>query len=401
MSQQKTVQALLVSLLYLSLHSFAAEQVPDTGLLKTRAHFAELERRALEQPYHGIISSEGKQQDLFTIKKTGVSTTAMVDAAQQFLASISTAQKAQLQFAIDDAQWRQWSNVDNGIYLRQGLSLAAMEPQQRSQLFALLKASLSMKGMEQVRNIMKSEHTLKELNNHSVYLDELLYFITVMGIPSVSAPWGWQFEGHHLVINYFVLGSQVVMTPVFMGAEPVVAKSGKYQGNVVLQQEQDLAIELMQALTPKQQQQAIIAQKGKTNMVAAANSDNLQLDYQGIKVSRFNQQQRKMLIGLIDEYISNINVGHAQVKMAEVKQHLADTWFAWAGDVDDHGVFYYRIHSPVVLIEFDHQAPIAVPSKDGKDTATRNHIHTMIRTPNGNDYGQDFLKQHLQNHHSH
>jgi hypothetical protein len=53
-------------------------------------------------------------------------------------------------------------------------------------------------------------------------------------------------------------------------------------------------------------------------------------------------------------------------------------------------VYYYRIHSPVVLIEFDHQRGIAFDN----DQPSRNHIHTVIRTPNGNDYGRDLLRQH-------
>jgi hypothetical protein len=62
----------------------------------------------------------------------------------------------------------------------------------------------------------------------------------------------------------------------------------------------------------------------------------------------------------------------------------------WMGGTGDQDVFYYRIHSPVVLIEFDHQPGIAFDS----DEPTRAHIHTVIRTPNGNDYGKDYLRQH-------
>src|SRR5262249_16919050 len=33
---------------------------------------------------------------------------------------------------------------------------------------------------------------------------------------------------------------------------------------------------------------------------------------------------------------------------------------------------------------------------------TRDHIHTVVRTPNGNDYGKDLLRQHYARHdHSH
>ncbi len=101
---------------------------------------------------------------------------------------------------------------------------------------------------------------------------------------------------------------------------------------------------------------------------------------------------------LVYQYISNMREGHQQIKMEEVKSHLENTWFSWVGDTSEDAVFYYRIHSPVLLIEFDHQRVIGVPNTDdGKPS--RNHIHTVVRTPNGNDYGKDLLRQHLEKHH--
>ena len=55
------------------------------------------------------------------------------------------------------------------------------------------------------------------------FLGEWLYYIQIYGKPSVTEPWGWKLEGHHAIINYFVLGDQVVMTPLFIGSEPVKA----------------------------------------------------------------------------------------------------------------------------------------------------------------------------------
>jgi hypothetical protein len=76
--------------------------------------------------------------------------------------------------------------------------------------------------------------------------------------------------------------------------------------------------------------------------------------------------------------------------MSEVDQHLDETYFAWMGAVADDGPFYYRVHSPVVLIEFDHHPGVAFDNV----MPSRNHIHTIIRTPNGGDYGLDLLRQH-------
>ena len=87
--------------------------------------------------------------------------------------------------------------------------------------------------------------------------------------------------------------------------------------------------------------------------------------------------------------------GHARVRMDEVRQHLDRTWFAWIGKTDPGAVFYYRIYSPVILIEFDHNAPANLRHLAVDPTAPNvEHIHTIVRTPNGNDYGKDLLRQH-------
>ena len=84
--------------------------------------------------------------------------------------------------------------------------------------------------------------------------------------------------------------------------------------------------------------------------------------------------------------------------MAEIGAHLDETYFAWIGTAEDDAVFYYRIHSPVILIEFDHQNPVGTLQKNARGVPTRDHIHTVVRTPNGNDYGKDLLAQHLAMH---
>ena len=371
----------------------------DAGLSKVKAMFAQRERKALEQPFIGVKSSVSIEENLFKIQATGVSTKPIVEAANKFLSSMTSEQRSLAQFPVDDIEWRKWSNVDNGIYHRQGVSLSAMNAEQKASAFGLMNASLSARGLKQSTDIMKTDQTLKELNNNASYLDEQLYFFTIMGKPSTTEPWGWQVDGHHLVINFFVLGSQIVMSPVFMGAEPVVTTSGKYKGNVVLQKEQNRGLALMLSLSKKQQHQALLGKKNKTDMVAAANQDNLTLEYQGVNVASFNKQQKAKLLQVVEQYVGKISTEHAKINMAQIQQYLDQTWFAFKGGHSENDAFYYRIHSPVVLIEFDHQAPIAVDSPDGSDKATKNHIHTMLRTPNGNDYGKDLLKQHLHEHH--
>ncbi|MEM9481565.1 MAG: DUF3500 domain-containing protein, partial [Verrucomicrobiota bacterium] len=193
------------------------------------------------------------------------------------------------------------------------------------------------------------------------------------------------------------LGDNVVMSPVFVGSEPVVAESGKYKGTVVLQKEQDRGLAFMQALSPEQQEAAIIdGTKSGTNALAEAFKDNLVVDYAGIKASEFDAATKKRFLALIATYLNHQEKPHAAVKLSEVEEHLSHTYFAWIGATDDDAVFYYRIQSPVIFIEFDHQRPIGL---ERTGLPTRNHIHAVIRTPNGNDYGKDLLRQHYEMEH--
>jgi hypothetical protein len=223
--------------------------------------------------------------------------------------------------------------------------------------------------------------------------------MSIMGQPSASEPWGWQIDGHHLIVNCFVLGDQLVLTPNFMGSEPVSGETGKYAGICVLEAEESKGLAMMRALEPRQRDRATIASVLPSELFAAAFRDNLELGYQGVSFKELSGHQQHLLEGLISTYIGRMRPGHAEVKLAEVKRHLSDTWFAWIGGWDDEvSPFYYRVHSPVVLIEFDHQAPVALEGP----ARTRNHIHTLVRTPNGNDYGADLLRQHYERYdHSH
>ena len=391
---------LLIGLLLfgLNINGFAQQDQYNHEFLAVKKRFSDIEADALAEAFNGISTSEGKTANLFKIQSTGVSTAPIVAAADAYLHLLSTPELIRTQFAVDDPEWRRWFNVDNGIYVRQGLSLKEMSSAQRKAAINLVKTSLSAKGFRLTQSIMKTDRTLSELNGHG-FLDEDLYFLTIMGVPDEKEPWGWQLDGHHLVINYFILGDQVVMTPTFLGAEPAVATSGKYAGNTVLQEEQNKGLAFMQSLASEQQKIATLkARKLTDNMEAAAHKDNLVLDYAGVQASQLSESHKQMLLALIDLYVANMKEGHAKIRMDEVREYLDETWFAWVGDVKNDSVFYYRIHSPVILIEFDHQVPVGTEMLHENGVPTRDHIHVVIRTPNGNDYGKDLLGQHLKTH---
>lgn len=373
------------------------------GVFAALASFAQPPRRggrgggeeSLAQPFVGITSGGKVEPGLFKIESTGVSTTPVVDAANALLDNLSDEQVSRTMYPVDHIEWRSWDN--RHFYKRRGVGFDEMNEQQRELAFGLLKASLSAKGLKQSKDIMKLNGTLAELANNFDEYGEWLYWITIMGDPSTTKPWGWQIDGHHLIINYFVLGDQVVMSPVFVGSEPVHATSGRFKGTLVMQDEQNKGLALVQALDKQQQKVAIVSSvKDGNNALTQAYKDNVNLDYAGIPASRLNAKQQTLLLDVVKEYVGTMNDGHAAVKMEEVKRHLDRTFLAWIGGTTKDSVFYYRIHSPVILIEFDHERRVA-PFRSREPT--KDHIHAVMRTPNGNDYGKDLLRQHIEQHH--
>jgi hypothetical protein len=357
------------------------------------------EARGLAEPYRGVTVDGTVVAGLFPIRSTGVSTEPVREAAVGFLAALTPEQRGRTTFPVDDPEWRKWMNQH--FYVRQGVSFEEMNGAQRTAAFGMLAASLSAKGLALSRDIMKLNHTLGELNhdNFAEY-GEWLYHLTVMGEPSATEPWGWQIDGHHLIVNYFVLGDQVVMSPAFWGSEPVRALAGKFSGTSILEEERRLGLALIQSLDAGQRGKAIlqVAKTGNDN-VGEAFKDNVVLDYAGVRATELAEPQRRQLLELIGAYVGNLRDDHARVQMSDVEQHLGDTWFAWIGGIEPSSVFYYRVHSPVILIEFDHQRPAnlrhlaADPNQPSLE-----HIHTVVRTPNGNDYGKDLLRQHYERH---
>ena len=209
------------------------------------------ERKGLAEPFKGITANGVVTPGLFHIQSSGVSTEPVRNAAEMFLAALDAGQRAKTIFAVDDPEWRKWMNQH--FYVRQGVSFKEMSEAQRGAAFGLMRASLSAKGMKLTRDIMRLNETLAELTNDSEFLGE-----------------------------YFVLGDQVVMTPFFAGAEPVIATAGKYKGTVVLQEEQNRRFAMLEALNAAQRKTAILnfSKTGNNNLTEAF-KDNVVLDYAG------------------------------------------------------------------------------------------------------------------------
>lgn len=371
-------------------HSTSARQpFPLPEGLQRQMDFAQ---KALAEPFKGVTTNGQTVPGLFAIRKTGVSTQPILEAANSFLQSLLADQRTRACFALEASEWREWSNV-HPFLMRHGQMLEELNYSQREAALGLLRTTLSAGGFELARNVMRLNEYIGEIRGGKwEEYGEWLYWISIFGQPSATEPWGWQIDGHHLIVNCFVLGDQIVMTPNFMGSEPVSADEGKWAGIRIFGEEEAEGLELMRSLGQQQQRHATLDTVRIGESVTAAFHDNLVLPYEGLCAKEMSTAQRQLLAAVMRVYVDRLRPDHAHVRMEEIEQHLDETYFGWVGATDEDAVFYYRVHSPVVLIEFDHQRGVALDN----DEPSRNHIHTVVRTPNGNDYGKDLLRLHYE-----
>src|SRR5512143_1521076 len=322
------------------LHETCNQRGPNRPLFTKGGppNYVEKSLAAAAEPFKGITSDGGVTPNLYGLQKTGVSTAVIRDAADAFLASLSAEQRAKTLFPVDTDQWRKWSNIHPTL-MRHGTALFEMSDHQRDCAFALLRESLSQRGFEEALDLMHLNETVLEMTGRLDEYGEDLYWLSIMGTPSATEPWGWQWDGHHMIINYFILGDQIVATPTFLGAEPVHAKSGKYAGVRAFKDDEDRGLALFRALSDAQRQKAVIAPETTGEDFTTAFRDNLVLDYQGIPFGELSSAQHDLLLGLVDYHIGRLRDGHSRVKMAEVKRHLNDTYFCWMGGDAADGVF--------------------------------------------------------------
>lgn len=364
--------------------------------------FACWRERYANSSFTGITTDGTVRTGLFPTRDEGAPVAAMVSAAQAVLAACNAEQRTRLCHGLQAREWRAWMNPE--VYMHPfGLRLEEVDSPLRERALALLRASLSESGYTRARDLMRINHFLGELVGGNGVMNEWSYNLNLFGAPSLTDPWGWSFYGHHLCLNCLVVGSQMVLTPVFMGAEPNVIDTGPHAGTRAFIEEEALGLMLMRSLeAPLLQQARLYAHPndpamppgrvalGDERLLAGAFQDNRVIPHEGACARDMGETSRALLLRLLRTYLAYLPGPVLDARMADLHAHLDNTWFCWIGGTGDDDPFYYRIQSPVIVMEFDHHAGVFL----GNTEPARFHIHTLVRTPNGNDYGMALVHRH-------
>jgi len=368
-------------------------------------------QKMLEEPFRGITTDGVPLRDLFALRPEGAPTPKVIEAVNALLARVSPELRARMSFPVDSAMWRNWQNTE--MYFEDyGLRLEEVSPELREAVMAVVRASLSEEGYNRSRDVMRLNRFLGDLVGAPAVLGEWSFNFCLFGTPSASEPWGWQLFGHHLCLNCFILGTQMVLSPAFWGAEPSYADVGPFAGTRLFEDEERAGLALIRSLDESQRARAIVAHsmvggdlpEGRRHFadnlhLGGAHHDNRIIPYEGIAGAALTAPQRRGLLDLVQKYIAPLPQGPFTARMEDIERHMAETRFCWIGGFAEESAFYYRVQSPVVMIEFDHHGGVFLTNAE----PAKFHVHTIVRTPNGNDYGIDLLKLHYAKapHHKH
>jgi hypothetical protein len=309
----------------------------------------------------------------------------MAVAARAFLNGLGADQLGGVQYPdLSDPARTRWSNLPAGASPRPGVTIGDLSDSQRVLLHDLLRASTSSQGYHKLTGAIRAEEVLQAGNPRM--FGPGYYYTTVFGSPE-DANWAWMLTGHHMSALFTVAGDRTAFTPMFTGSQPLQIPSGVYAGWQALPQDAARASELLAALSADQHRLAIIGTSAPGDVIAGPGRQASLTSFQGIPAGQLDDAQQRLLWLLVQEFVNNADFDAADAQLALIQQSWGDTHFAWQGPPPEPSArFYFRVHGPRILIEYDVQEPL---------TSQGGHVHGITRDPT-NDYGMDWLGLHYQ-----
>jgi hypothetical protein len=336
--------------------------------------------------------------------------TAVTFAAMALFDNLDTAQQSRVVVPLDDENRTHWNFLPESG--RRGVPLRDMTGPQRYLAHRLVAQSMSVSGYAKVVQVMSLEHILRELNapvfGHVAahFRDPEGYFLTFFNQPQPDAHWGWRLVGHHLSLNFTVVGQdRMAVTPLLLGSEP--ARIGPFR---ILAEEEERAFALLRTLDPSQTETATIHSVPPPDFATRCvpfiggeewpdihgvgrrdamitDIDRHALRYvkgqpRGLARSAMTPEQAAAFDDLLASFLGNVKDAQVGREMDRIRNAGLDALhFVWAGGHRIEVPHYFRIEGPVTLVEFDNT----------EDDA--NHIHAVWRDPS-NDFGVDILAEH-------
>lgn len=252
----------------------------------------------------------------------------------------------------------------------------------------LLRVTVAPEGYEKIWSALTSgdpDDMLEQTNSFNFCL---------FGEPSLNAPWGFNIFGHNLCLNVFTLNGELIIGPFSINVDAEEVR----QGSQLLRKGEHAGLTLMRSLSLEQQARASLQYTiddldgtSFIRTVGGAHQDNAVVPYRGICATELSNEQIHLLLDIVRSFNEALPESNLAIMMERVVEHLDETYFAWSGLIADDSPYYFRVHSPIVLDELEHQET---------ESLSQYRILATQRLPNRGDYGAALLDEWIRHSHA-
>ena len=320
----------------------------------------------------------------------------IVSAAIDFIGLLDAQQQKAALLPFDSNKRPNWSNLPARMlpFDRNGVRIGNLSDNQLAAMFAFLSTAMSPQGLDAVTAVVAAEAVLADSPRAgSLGWSEGNYWLAFFGTPTLTAPWSWQFGGHHLAVNMSISDGRITMSPTFIGVEPAVIdeaavesiyaalggeRASAVNGTVApFADEIEAGLRLVNSLSTASRDAATVSRR-PNGLITGAGQDGVIPELEGSQASGWSPGQQQALLDLVSLWVGMLPPRSAMMRMEEIESNLNDTILAWHGPTDGAGAIYFRIQSPTLIIEFLTRGPVGAAS---------GHYHSIYRNPT-NEYSR-------------
>ena len=334
----------------------------------------------------GLAARQDESTPAASPAASGDATSTIVNTANTFLDTLSDGEKDTVLFDWTDTEQKQrWSNFPPAGFQRAGLMWGDLSEQTQNAWLGVMQATLSTEGYDRVLAEWHADDALLAQEGTGGGFGSANYYIALIGTPSATDPWQWQWGGHHVTVNATIVGPDLALTPSFIGVQPATYTDENGDTVKPLGDIEDDALALLGSLDETQQSAAILGDT-RIDLVLGPGQDGKTIQSEGLPASQMTDDQKTAVLQLIGHYAGLGNDAATAVRMEEIASGLDDTYFAWYGPTTGENVAYWRVTGPTIVIEY---APQGSGRGGTGGTTDPEHVHGIYRDPT-DDYGASY-----------
>jgi hypothetical protein len=332
-----------------------------------------------------VVRPHAKCDGGASVAARGSLTAEAASAARAFKASLSSAQRAALQYPFDSAKKSGWWSVPINLEPRNGVAVGDLSARQRARLWVLLGTIMSPQGYADEVGVRKADTYLSiEYRGATTPVSKFEYgeghyYVAIFGRPSRSTKWMVQFTGHHYTVNMTLHGTSVSNTPYFIGVNPPTRFQLDGHAYRPMIHQVTAMFGAVRSLNASQRARARLTGTFRDVLVGAGRDGQFPPKH-GITVSTLSKPQQKLVTRAILSYASVMPRAQANSLVVAYEKQYSQTKLAWSTSTSAATAnAYVRIQGPRVWIEISRTTL-------GQLVGEIVHYHSIERDIN-DDYG--------------